>query len=223
MTIMRVELRSPEGEGPFTNWLTVDVRLPDALAPIPPDTPPDHPPVDPPDTKPDAPPQFALETVTVIGSSERILKFPATAVWKRLGIHRNGLLTIIDPRHAWPAVAIDDSGNPAQTATLWIFLSIKGQWYATGAERLRPNQISGDLKPEGSPATLVGEGWLFDEGRWGPMARYNPLKGEIVGFMVVAGSTRSDDNTPIEERTPIVFFPWPDEDGADPVEVLWTV
>lgn len=153
-----------------------------------------------------------LTTVHVLGSSPRVLQFPITAALVELGVYTGGLHLHVDSVETWPAVAIDDSG-PSQAATLWVFVRIAGVWYATGAERLRPAQLQGD-KPEGDPSDLIGTQWLYDPHRWGPMAGYNPSPGELVGFMVAAGSTRSDDQTPVQARTPVVLFPWPASPGA---------
>jgi len=48
-----------------------------------------------------------------------------------------------------------------------------------------------------------------------------PQVGEHVGMMVVAGSTRSDDNTPVEERTKLIAFAWPGPGGARKIQPLW--
>lgn len=54
-----------------------------------------------------------------------------------------------------------------------------------------------------------GVEWLYDPNRWGPMTNYHPQPGELVGYMVAAGSTRSDANVNVAERTGVVLFPFP--------------
>jgi hypothetical protein len=114
-------------------------------------------------------------------------------------------------------VAIDESGVPSQSATLWVLEQIGGIWYATGAERLRPEQLNGD-KPSGQPPTVIGHDWLYDPARWGPMAYYNPAPGEIMGVMLVAGSTRSDNQTPLKARTNPLWIHWPSAQGLNPAQ-----
>jgi hypothetical protein len=116
-------------------------------------------------------------------------------------------------------VAIDETGNPAQNATLWVLEQIGGIWYATGAERLRPEQLNG-TKPSGQPPTVIGQDWLYDPARWGPMAYYNPAPGEIMGVMLVAGSTRSDNQTPLKVRTNPLWIHWPSAQGANPAQIV---
>jgi hypothetical protein len=111
-------------------------------------------------------------------------------------------------RGLWPSVDIGD--GVLQEATVWIFYYIDGQWYGTGGERLRPGQTDKEL---GNPSS-VGEDWLYDGNRWGPMAHYIPAPGEMVGFMVTQGSLRSDSNYTRAERSNIVLVPFP-ADGVD--------
>lgn len=153
---------------------------------------------------------FKLADVQVIGSPD-VRSFPVRATFEAIGINDDHISIASSGTGYWPAVSID-GGDPVQSATLWVFVRINGTWYATGAERLRPTQLNGD-KPDGPPSTLIGNGWLYDGGRWGGLAGYNPKPGELVGMMLVAGSTRSDDNCPVKERSDIVFFAWPDDRG----------
>jgi hypothetical protein len=53
------------------------------------------------------------------------------------------------------------------------------------------------------------------------MAGYQPVAGESVGVMVVAGSTRSDHQTPVEARTNVLEIAWPDAQGENPARVVW--
>lgn len=165
--------------------------------------------------------QIPLNSVKVVGSDPAILKFPVSATFDVYGIVPGTQTIRTTGTDRWPAVAIDETGNPVQSGTLWVFLNVNGQWYATGAERLRPNQLNG-TKPQGSPTNLIGDGWLYDVNRWGPMAHYNPAPGEHVGLMVVAGSTRSDNQTPVKERTNVIEVLWPGANGANPVTVVWS-
>jgi len=163
-----------------------------------------------------------LDQVTVVGSNARILNFPAVANITRLGLVPGSLHLEVDHQNTWPAVALAPGEDPVQAATLWVFLQIDGHWHATGAERLRPGQINGDDKPEDANVNnFIGVSWLFDANRWGPMAGYVPKVGEHIGMMVVAGSTRSDDNTPVQERSKIMVFEWPGAQGAATIQPVW--
>ena len=44
------------------------------------------------------------------------------------------------------------------------------------------------------------------------MTGYVPSPGDLVGFMVVSGSTRSDDHVVEHERTAVILVPFPADD-----------
>ena len=44
------------------------------------------------------------------------------------------------------------------------------------------------------------------------MTGYVPPPGQLVGFMVVAGSTRSDNNVAVRERSGVVLVQFPTDD-----------
>lgn len=166
--------------------------------------------------------QIPLDQVTVVGSPGRVLSFRPAASIDRLALVPGALHLEVSHQTAWPAVSID-GGEPVQAATLWVFLQIGGRWYAAGAERLRPGQIAGDDKPEDANVNnFIGVSWLYDSGRWGPMAGYTPRAGELVGMMVAAGSSRSDDQAPVQERTKVVAFAWPGAGGSADIRPVWT-
>lgn len=164
-----------------------------------------------------------LTEVRVVGSPP-VLHFPITCRMDSISIVR-GSMTISTRGNSssWPAVSID-SGPPVQSATLWVLEQIDGVWYGAGAERLRPNQVNGS-KPEaeddGAVGRLIGNGWLYDPNRWGPMGNYNPPAGAHIGFVVVAGSTRSDSQTPVQERCDVVEVIWPAGNGSNPLPIVW--
>lgn len=171
--------------------------------------------------------QIPVASVKVIGSDPAVLKFDRSSTLETFGIVPGTMNIATSNTAHWPSVGegVDPNDRDGQAGTLWIFLNINGQWHATGAERLRKYQLNGN-KPEADPAqgglaTLVGEGWLYDVNRWREMTGYNPQPGEHVGFMVAAGSTRSDNNTPVKQRTNIIEVVWPDARGANPMRVVW--
>jgi hypothetical protein len=199
-------------------WEIFDLLMQDATGawvpfafPSPPVPPTPEPGPEPPTSYP----TISSANFTVYGSDPACLDFPATGTFNSWGLVP-GVMTIATTGCAhWPSVVIEDGGEPAQSATLWVLEHIDGVWYATGAERLRPEQLHGD-KPEGPPPTLIGNEWLYDPARWGPMALHNPRPGEVVGLLLVAGSTRSDNQTPCKERTTPLWIRWPDAAGANP-------
>lgn len=157
-----------------------------------------------------APPvnDFNLATVTVLGligtSNPDVRTFPATSTITSLEFKPDNIHVDHTKRGMWPPVVIAPDGT-TQEATIWVFFRINGAWYGTGGERLRPNQTDKQL----TKASDLGPGWLYDPNRWGVMTNYVPRVGELVGFMVVAGSTRSDAQTPVMERTKVVLIPFP--------------
>jgi hypothetical protein len=109
-------------------------------------------------------------------------------------------------RCRWPGV---DIGGALQESTVWVFFQIGGQWYGSGGERLRPCQTDKEL---GRPSD-IGPGWFYSP-VWAPMAGYVPQPGELVGFMMAAGSTRADSNAPVHERSRVVLIRWPGDGGG---------
>jgi hypothetical protein len=214
-----------DGDVPPTGWETYDLAMKDASGawvpfefPAVPVTPP---PIDPVPIPPATTglPEINSQNFVVWGSDPACLNFPPTGRLTSWGLVPGTMTIATTNCDHWPAVAIDESGNPAQNATLWVLEQIGGVWYATGAERLRPEQLNGD-KPSGQPPTVIGHDWLYDPARWGPMAYYNPAPGEIMGVLLVAGSTRSDNQTPLKARTNPLWIHWPNAQGANPAQVV---
>jgi hypothetical protein len=161
-------------------------------APTPPAAPP----------SPSAPGGFTLNAVSIIGGSPDVRGWPITSQLTALRFGGGKIYIDHTKRGRWPGV---DIGGALQEATIWVFFNINGRWHATGGERLRPGQTDKDL----SEPSQIGPGWLYAKDRWGVMAGYQPRPGELVGFMITAGSTRADDNAPVKERTGVVLIPFP--------------
>ena len=166
-----------------------------------------------------------LEQVKIIGSAPEIMTWPATGRLTHFGVVPNRMTIQTTGTDNWPSISPDPHDRDGQAGTLGIFLNIDGQWCLTGAERLRKYQLNGN-KPVADPAqgglsTLVGQGWLFDAARWPMMAGHNPQPGEHVGFVVFAGSVRSDHTVTVRERTQVIETVWPPASGADPFEIVW--
>lgn len=153
------------------------------------------------------PPAFDLSTVVIQGAppgAPDVRGFTVTSAITSLAFRPDTFSIDHSRRGQWPPVQIDPDGT-TQEATVWVFFRLGGVWYGTGGERLRPNQTDKQL----TQASELGPGWLYDSNRWGPMTNYVPQVGEYVGFMVVAGSTRSDANSPVQERSKVVLVPFP--------------
>lgn len=149
------------------------------------------------------PADFDLASVTILGSPE-VRDFTVTSRLTSLEFRPDVFHIDHTARGTWPPVVIADDGTE-QEATVWVFFHIGGRWYATGGERLRPNQTD-KMLPQPS---WIGPDWFYDAGRWGILAGYVPSPGDLVGFMVVAGSTRADDHVIVRERTNVVLVPFP--------------
>lgn len=153
------------------------------------------------------PAAFDLAAVTIVSSPE-VRDFAVTSTITSLSFTPGTIHIDHTARGTWPPVVIDPVDGTEQEATIWVFFHIGGQWYATGGERLRPSQTDKALP---NPS-WIGREWLYDPGRWGVMTGYVPSPGDLVGFMVVAGSTRSDDHVVVRERTGVVLVAFPPDD-----------
>jgi len=156
---------------------------------------------------------FALSKVRIIGGSPDVRGWPVTSSITSLSMSGGTFHIDHTKRCGWPGV---DIGGALQEATIWMFEKIGGQWYGTGAERLRPCQTDKGL---GRPSDIA-TGWFYSS-MWAPMTGYVPARGEAVGFMVTAGSTRADANAPVHERTGVVLIPWPGDGGGSWPPFLW--
>ncbi|MFO0602564.1 MAG: NBR1-Ig-like domain-containing protein [Polyangiales bacterium] len=151
---------------------------------------------------------FSLAALTVVASPD-VRDFPVTSRITSISFRPGTFHIDHERRGMWPPVQIDPDGT-TQEATVWVFFHIDGRWYATGGERLRPNQTDKALDNPSS----IGPDWLYDRGRWGDMTGYVPSPGDLVGFMVVAGSTRSDNHVIARERSGAVLIRFP-RDGEE--------
>jgi hypothetical protein len=169
---------------------------PPAPAPTPEPTPP--PPVS-------VPGGFNLNSVRFVGGSPNISSWAITSEITSLEFGGGRIHIDHTKRGQWPSV---DIGGALQEATIFIFENINGQWYGTGGERLRPGQTDKEL---GRPSDIA-TGWFYNN-YWAPLTGYVPRPGEVVGFAVVAGSVRADNNAPVHERTGVVLIPFPSDSG----------
>ena len=182
------------------------LRRPRPEAPTPPPPPDPEPTPEPTPAPPSAPEGFNLNDVRIVGGSPDVRGWAITSDITSIGFGGGSFHIDHTRRCGWPGV---DIGGALQESTIWIFEKINGQWYGTGGERLRPCQADKGLGSPGDIAT----GWFYN-GSWAPFNGHQPAPGEMVGFMVTAGSTRADNRAPVHERTRIVMIPWPGANGS---------
>ena len=144
----------------------------------------------------------SLGPVQIVGGSPDVRSWAVTSRITSM-IFSPGNLRLDHTRFGqWPAVNI--GGGALQESTLWVFFRISGRWYATGGERFGPGERDKEL----TNPSAIGPGWFYSP-MWSPMNGYVPRPGELVGFMVVAGSTRSDFNVAVRERSNVLLIPFP--------------
>jgi len=199
--------------GPVQGTEVLHRPQPAAPAPEPPQAPAPAPAPPPPPAPAPVPGGFDLNSVRIIGGSPDVRGWPITS--EITSIEFGGRWFHIDHtrRGTWPSV---DIGGALQEATIWIFENINGQWYGTGGERLRPGQTDKGL---GRPSDIAN-GWFYSS-YWAPMTGYVPRPGEVVGFMITAGSTRADNNAPVHERSGVVLISFPSDNGGSYPPFLW--
>ena len=143
----------------------------------------------------------ALGNVQIVGGSPDVRSWAITSRITSLRFGPRNIHLEHTRQGQWPGV---DIGGALQESTMWVFFRIGGLWYATGGERWRVGQTDKEL----SAPSAIGPGWFYGP-QWAPMTNYVPMPGELVGFMVVAGSTRADNRAPVQERSPILMIPFP--------------
>lgn len=163
-----------------------------------------------------------LSAVRVLNGNPHVFGLPVTARFESIGLAPGTMTIKSSGTSGWPMVDIDGQG-PSQAATLWVLLSFDGQWYAAGAERLRPGQLNG-TKPEAQPQyggleTLIGDGWFGKHDI--PLRNARLRRGQPVGFCLVPGSTRFDTQIPVQGRSDVIVVEWPDANGANPLREVW--
>lgn len=150
-----------------------------------------------------------LDRVTVLHDPQDVFAFRPTSTITELRFEPNNLHIDHTQDTRWTSVLIGDNPPAEQQATLWIFAVLGGRWTAAGMERLRPTQRD---KPEGpDPRGFIAG---FVEGRdFGAFNGYRFLDGDPIGFMVVQGSTRLDNQTPMRERSLVIEMQYPCTNG----------
>ncbi len=129
---------------------------------------------------------------------------------------------------SWPDVT-PPGWSGSLEYTLGFAELINGQWYASAAIQFwrglpaSGGNVATDVVTMGQCAAFgygsscqVAKNWYYD-GRWGPLATYQPATGEIIGVFVVAGNVRGvtdGSQSPVQERSNVVLVAMPDINGA---------
>jgi hypothetical protein len=115
---------------------------------------------------------------------------------------RDTMSTPYDKSGQWPALPIGPDGSLVD-GNQWFLVAQGGKWVAGISEWLRPGQTDKDF-----PADYLfndPNGTFYDEGRFGPLYRWHPKIGEVVGVFVTTPA-RGGVKTVVQERSNVVFL-----------------
>lgn len=146
-----------------------------------------------------------LSTVQIHNSPD-VRGWPATAQITKLEFRPTGVHvehTKNQGAGSWPNFRPAGWDGDLQY-TLWIFLSIGGQWHGSGCI-----QFWQSCDRNGGPPEQFAKNWYYAEDRWAPMTGHQPAPGEMVGFMVTAGDARNSGALSVQERSNVVLMPFP--------------
>lgn len=151
-----------------------------------------------------------LGSATVYNSPPDIARWPATGKITRLTMSPSaGLSFDFTTSGSWPDVVPPGFTGPLQY-TVWAVVNIRGQWYTSGFIQMWRGRPS-----TGAPILSdFARNWAYD-GRWGPMAGYQPSVGEQMGFFLSAGNARGETGvSSVRERTNVVVVSLPAGDSG---------
>jgi hypothetical protein len=175
---------------------------------------PDHPVfVPPPVTGPSGPAAndaIDLRSVAVYNSPSDIASWPATGTITRLDMSSSsGLSFQFTTQNSWPDVTPPGWAGPLQY-TVWAVVNVNGRWNTSGFIQMWRTRGS-----TGGPILAeFSRNWAYD-GRWGPMAGYQPHAGEQMGFFLSAGNARGVSTvSSVRERTNVVVVSLPPGDNG---------
>jgi hypothetical protein len=153
-----------------------------------------------------------LSQAAVYNSPTDIASWPVTTTITRLemqptGAPAEGVSLVFSAQNTWPDYTPPGWGGPLQY-TVWAVLKINGQWVTSGFIQMWNGRPS-----TGAPILAdFALDWAYD-GRWGPMAGYQPQVGEQMGFFVSAGNARGVGTvTSVRERSNVVLVNLPAND-----------
>ena len=161
------------------------------------------------------PPRDAIDMsqVEVWNSPADIASWPITAAITALTMRPGqnvGLAFQSSAQTTWPDYTPPGWDGPLQY-TVWAVVKVNGRWHTSGFIQMWRQRPS-----TGAPIlTDFAQNWAYD-GRWGPMAGYQPQVGEQMGFFLSAGNARGVGSvTSVRERTNVVVVSLPPGDTGD--------
>jgi hypothetical protein len=161
------------------------------------------------------PPRDAIDMsqVEVWNSPADIASWPVTAAITALTMRPGqnvGLAFQFSAQNTWPDYTPPGWDGPLQY-TVWAVVKVNGRWRTSGFIQMWRQRPS-----TGAPIlTDFARNWAYD-GRWGPMAGYQPQVGEQMGFFLSAGNARGVGSvTSVRERTNVVVVSLPAGDTGD--------
>lgn len=146
---------------------------------------------------------YDLTQATLYNTSDVVKSFPVTTTIQAIDVTSDGFNVRFDKKDSWPDVTPPGWAGPLEF-TIGLVRT------TDGAASAVIQCWRGDL-PFGGPvssATQIATNWFYD-GRWGPLAHWQPQPSESVGLFVVAGNWRGATDRIIEERSNVPTVPWP--------------
>jgi hypothetical protein len=161
--------------------------------------------------------QMNLGVAAVYNSPADIASWPATAAISSISFaHGSGVTIHFTKESSWP-VYTPPGWAGGLTYTIWAVVRVNGSWNTSGFIQMWPGRGgtgAGIVSPAPCGATDFACNWAYD-GRWGPMAHYNPSAGEQMGFFVSAGDARGVGTvTSVRERSNVVVVALPAGDSG---------
>lgn len=136
----------------------------------------------------------------VIWIDPDVSSWPATA---QVSVNVSGsTLAVTDSkRDVWPGRFHTVLNNNCCNRSLWIFIKLQGQWYATTFEFMRVGQINKN-------AEAVNGGQMKRPPFLNGSFLWQPAEGEVYGFMT-SGMARFDlNNVNVRERSNVALYRW---------------
>jgi hypothetical protein len=149
--------------------------------------------------------QIDLSTVKVFAAPKDVASWPVTRRISKVSFGDGVNIEFDQPLpQAWkffPDPVHEPGGN--WQYTVWPVVKVNGEWVTSGIVQMWEGRGW-----TGAPIlTEFAHNWVYD-GRWGPLAGYQPYTGEQFGFFVTAGNGRGTDGvTSVRERSNVVVVP----------------
>lgn len=199
--LWRVRAVDPTTAGPWSANQVFQTPAPPVVVPPPP---PDGP------TGPAPNDSIDLNQAAVYNSPGDIARWPVTSTIHSLSMSSSaGLSFEFSTKQSWPDYT-PPGWDGALQYTVWAVVNINGKWNTSGFVQMWRGRPS-----TGGPILSdFAINWAYD-GRWGPMAGYQPHVGEQMGFFLSAGNARNEPGvTSLRERSNVVVVALPPNDNG---------